>query len=439
MGDKAEKILFAVDIGSSSVKAMLASVNKNGTLHILGMEEEATKPNSIEKGIITNSSDISASLRTIREKMLNRISHKDELHEAYICLGGRQSQMVTTSVKRDLISKYYFTEKLFEDMKQECFRKIEGKYPEIKVMTADPIMYVLDGEPQDYHPASDQKAQVIEIHYNVYVANKDLLEQTIGAFNRAGISIKQYWVRPKAQLEALVVDEDQANTDGCAIIDCGSQTTTLTVYRNKRHLFSRVLPLGGYNITRDIQTLNVDMRNAERLKIRFGQAAERLVKESQTIAVPSTNPNNERELVNTILLAHNIEMRLGEIFTPVMSVIERLRDDVSVIYLTGGAAQLQGLRDYLQAQTNIPVKYASHADWLDTATDKMCYFPQYSALVGTVLLGHSYDGERFYNSPIRDIKGGKKKKRRTISKIMSDSFSDIKSGLQSLFTDNDNK
>ena len=80
---------------------------------------------------------------------------------------------------------------------------------------------------------------------------------------------------------------------------------------------------------------------------------------------------------------------------------------------------LQGIGEYVQGKTSIPVMYGSHATWLTPDTpDEMC-MPAYSSLVGTLLLGASYRASHpimkpTSNSLIKILKGKLEEKALTL-------------------------
>ena len=52
---------------------------------------------------------------------------------------------------------------------------------------------------------------------------------------------------------------------GCALVDFGADTTTISVYKNNILRYLSVLPLGGNTITRDITSLQMEEQDAEKL------------------------------------------------------------------------------------------------------------------------------------------------------------------------------
>ena len=177
---------------------------------------------------------------------------------------------------------------------------------------------------------------------------------------------------------------------GCAILDLGAQTTTLTVYKGNQYLYNKVVPIGGYDITRDIEQIGVSLAYAEQLKCKYGWACARLVPTNNRFRIPAPGmPQGEVALLATEL-ADIISARLEQIITPLMEVLNKEADRFKILYVTGGGAMLQGIIEYLQSKTPIQVMYGSHALWLTQDTpDEIC-MPTYSSLVGTLLLGASY-------------------------------------------------
>jgi cell division protein FtsA len=170
----------------------------------------------------------------------------------------------------------------------------------------------------------------------------------------------------------------------------GAQTTTLTVYKGNQYLYNKVVPLGGYDITRDIEQIGISLAYAEQLKCKYGYASADMVSTNHRFRLPApTMPQGEVAVMATEI-ADIISARLEQMLTPLLDVLNAEASRFRVLYVTGGAAMLQGLVEYIQAKTSIPVMYGSHASWLTTDTpDEMC-MPTYSSLVGTLLLGADY-------------------------------------------------
>jgi len=379
--------LCAVDIGSSGIRAMAATENPDGTLHILGMES-VSKYGPVERGIIIQKTEVGMMLRRLMLLLSNRIGTREPVDSVFLTVGGKLLQQKEVSVKRDLISKNYIADKLLQAMQNESRDKIEDRYSTMAVLSTEPIKYLLDGIEQTEVPSKNQKARFIEVLYNVFVGKIESRDNTRGSFDRANISIEQQWVRPDALLAALADNSDMDK--GCAIIDFGAQTTTMSVYKDDRFVYTRVIPVGGYDINANIQTQGVSFDIAEKLKQNFGYAAEEFVEQNRLLEVRSAVAEGQKVRIKTSTLAQLIQMKLFEAVNPLMQDLKQYESGIGKVYITGGACKLQGLQEYLQAMTTLPVEYGSHAAWLEETAPDDYYYPENTSLIGTLALAAEY-------------------------------------------------
>ncbi len=386
--------LVAVDAGSASIRVMAAEQNSDSTLHILGVET-LSKARAIEKGIITNSTEVGGAIRHLLTLLRNRIGMPSDttLSSAFVTLGGYKMQATKVVVKRDLLSRNAVPQSLLDTMLGECKSKIANHYPELVVISAEPIRYILDSGEQNEAPTIEQRTRYITIEYDVFVCQKEAVDKMIGSFERANVGIESSMARPQALLTALCNDDDMA--DGVAILDFGHQTTTLSIYKGEQFRMTQVVPLGGYHITRDIQDTQISFANAEAVKHRFGCALESSITQTQTLNIRSDKTPEGKVQLSTSLLARIIQARLEEIVKPLLRKVRDFQagETLSKIYVTGGGAMLREILPFIQQYTTIPVEYGSHADWLEIEVEDEFYQPQYAALIGTLVEGATYREE----------------------------------------------
>ena len=378
--------LVAVDLGSHGVRAMAAEMTTGGLLRILGVET-SNKFECVERGIVTNTSDAGFMINEVLKKLSNRV-RVEALPSAFVCVGGRTMQVVAVHSTRDQVRRKEIAQPLLDAMEVECKQKIEARNPDVAVLDLVPYFYKLDGVEQEHQPTENQRAALVEAHFIAFVGKKDLEQKIVDSFNRSAKRLEHIYVRPDALMNAITTDEDMAN--GCAILDMGAQTTTLTVYKGNQYLYNKVVPLGGYDITRDIEQIGISLAYAEQLKCKYGYASADMVSTNHRFRLPApTMPQGEVAVMATEI-ADIISARLEQMLTPLLDVLNAEASRFRVLYVTGGAAMLQGLVEYIQAKTSVHVMYGSHASWLTTDTpDEMC-MPTYSSLVGTLLLGADY-------------------------------------------------
>ncbi len=389
--------LVAIDMGSDGVRAMAAKKVGDDLFHILGAEQSHKYP-SIEKGVVTQTSNAGYMISEVLRLLANRIKI-DNLPTAFVTVGGKSMHIVHVLSKRDQIHAHPVSVQLLQSMEGECKRKLETKHPGLVVLGLVPAYFVLDGVEQEQVPTNDQPAVMVEAHYIAFYARKEVELQLQKSFDQAGRSIEQSFVRPEALLSAFALtDGEQILQDGCAVLDFGAQTTTLTIFKRTTYLFNQVVPLGGYNITRAIAQQGVSDATAEQLKCRYGFAAPSLVEKNLKLSIG--NDVTGKVVFTSASLAGIIEQKLEEILAPLLPELTKYENRIETLYVTGGGSMLNGLVEYLQQRTVLRVMYGAHAGVLDTTTDPDFCQPVYSSLVGTLILGDGYRSDH-KGAPIR--------------------------------------
>ncbi len=384
--------LVAIELGSDSIRAMAARRLDTDLFQILGVEERAQKMGNVcvEQGIITQSSNTGYAIAEVLKLLANRI-HEDELPTAFVALGGQSMQIVSVHSKRDQARKKEVSQQLLDDMEEECKRKIEQHNPEVAVLGLVPSYFTLDGVEQDDMPTPDQRAAIVEANYIAFYGRKAIDTQLQKAFSQAGRSIEHAFVRPEALLSTFATcDGNHVLMDGCAVLDMGAQTTSLTVYKGGQYLLNKVVPKGGYHITRMLEQQGMSFQTAEVLKKRFGVASPALVEKNIRLRIPGLPGAEEDLVITTEQLAEAIEMKLRELLAPLMDEIKKVEDRIKILYITGGASMMTGMAEYIQQQTRVRVQYGAHNLLLHRDTDEKYLSPAYTSLIGTILLGQDY-------------------------------------------------
>ncbi|MBR4432603.1 MAG: rod shape-determining protein [Paludibacteraceae bacterium] len=384
--------LVALDLGSGSVRALAARRMAPDLFQILGVEERPQKLGNVcvEQGIITQSSNAGYVIAEVLKLLANRIG-VDELPTAFISVGGQSMQIVAVHSKRDQARRKEISQELLDDMERECKEKIEARNPEVAVLGLVPSFFKLDGVEQDEVPSPEQRAALVEAHYIAFYGRKALDTQLQKSFSQAARSIEHAFVRPECLLSAFATcDGNHVLMNGCAVLDFGAQTTSLTVYKGGQYLLNKVVPKGGYHITRMLEQQGMSFNTAEVLKCNYGCAAPEYVQKNVRLRVPAAPEIGGDLVIAANELSEAIEIKLQEILAPLIEELKKVEDRISTLYITGGGSMLQGMAEYIQSLTPVRVQYGAHNLLLHRDTDDKYLSPQYTSLVGTILLGQDY-------------------------------------------------
>ena len=392
--------LVAIELGSYGVRSMAVERTAEGWLRVLGVEA-SNRNTSVERGVITNTSNASYGISESLKLLANRIQHP-QLTKAFVALGGRSMKVVEVVSRRNQVHKKEIQQYLFDEMDAECKQKIEKHNPQVAVLALIPYAYVLDGVAQDEVPTPTQRAAEIEVKYVAFVGVKELEQKVLDSFVRVPKHIEHTYARPDALLCALATDEDLKN--GCAILDMGAQTTTLTVFKDNKYVYNKVVSQGGYDVTRDIELLGISFAYAERLKCNYGSTFVEEGSANRCFRIPDPNAPEGVVVLRYSDVVNAIVGRLYQTLAPLMSDLQAYENSIGVLYITGGASMLSGMPEFVQEQTAVPVMYGSHAAWLTSDTpDEFCA-PNYSSLIGTLILGALYRDTHPMAEPVDDLR-----------------------------------
>ncbi|MDD3077680.1 MAG: cell division protein FtsA [Paludibacter sp.] len=398
----------AIDLGSSCISAMAAEIQENGALKILAVESKPTTPEEITHGIITQVSGTAFKISEII-KLIQNSARISEIDQISISIGARSLKNIGVSVSRFVTTNKIVTSSLIDEMILECEKKVQGS--NVAIYDIIPLNYELDGHTTN--EPINQTATQITGHYNVIYGSEVIALGIDKCFDRTlGIVLDHAPLSIEA-LSAAVLDESDRE-DGCALIDFGAATTTLGIYKHGVLQQLSVIPLGGKNITQDIQELGISLTHAEKFKHLKGCAMENKIENPVYIQIPSIEAEKPPVKISTKFLATIIEARIEEILQPVFEAINTYPESLEAgIVITGGASKLNNLIDYIFEKTGMYTRFGSHEEWLSEKSNPELADPAYSQLIGTIALTHEYRQlhPKVANPETTETDGGKAKEK----------------------------
>ncbi|WP_306117728.1 MULTISPECIES: cell division protein FtsA [unclassified Roseitalea] len=216
------------------------------------------------------------------------------------------------------------------------------------VMHLIPVDHTLDGERGIVDPRG-MIGNELTLNMHLVAADAAPVRNLELAINRAHLSIETLVATPYASgLSTLVDDELEL---GCACVDMGGGTTSLSIFAERRFVHTELIPVGGHHVTMDIaRGLNCRLDDAERLKVMHGSVIATSVDDRDMIQIASMDEEDARagHQVPRSLLNRIIAARVEETLEMLRERIDRSGYSSVVgkrVILTGGAAQLGGLAD----------------------------------------------------------------------------------------------
>ena len=184
----------------------------------------------------------------------------------------------------------------------------------------------------------------LEVETHIVTASATAVQNLTKCVAAAGVKIDELVVDSLASAEAVLSETEKEL--GVAVADIGAGTIDLALFQDGSPFHTRVLPVGGANVTNDVAIgLKTSIQVAEELKISHGTCDLRAIDEDEQISVSVLGEDAGRT-VSRLEVSQIIEARMRETF-------ELLRNEIRAagvgmlpagIILTGGARAARGCR-----------------------------------------------------------------------------------------------
>lgn len=376
-----QEIYVAVDLGNSQMRMMAASKDEEGKLNILGIETAKPKDETIQNGIIKNSSEVAWSINDLAIKLTNKLNNGQDINGLYISVNGRTLRTIRGKVQRTFESPTEITRNDLNSLKQELYsKKIEGK--DIYGVTNEE--YVIDGD--IVRNPEGMLCRNIEANYLIVYARNDIRISIDKCFDRIAQNKMDEIPAPMAIAAAVTSADDKQL--GCAVLNFGAATTTVAVYQDNYLRHMAIIPFGSNHITSDLKYLNLSFDKAEKIKCQLGTPIANEQSALTTHTIKGKAGEEDRKIKSSDMISI-IEARLSEIVTLCMNEIKRSgyidRLQAGII-VTGGGSKMKDFIPFMRQKTQMDVRFGSHTDLLSASTPAEYQATEYSLLVGLLHL-----------------------------------------------------
>ena len=337
----AKEFIVAIELGSSKVTGIAGQKNLDGSIQILAVVKEESSA-FIRKGVVYNIDKTAQCLTSIIKKLETQL--KTEIRQVYVGIGGQSIRSVRNVISKDLPNESIVTQEMVIEL-MDANRNMT--YPDQEILDAAVQEYKVGSQFQ-IDPVGIQATRLEGNFLNI-LERKAFYKNLNKCFETADINIAEMYLAPLALADSVLTEAEKRS--GCALVDLGADTTTVSVYSKNilRHL--AVIPLGSNNITKDIATLQMEESDAERMKLKYA-AAYTDNNDIDNDLNYSIDPERQIESRKFIEI---VEGRLEEIIENVWYQIPSEFYDklLGGIILTGGGSNLKNIEKAFNNHTHV--------------------------------------------------------------------------------------
>jgi len=381
-------IIVGLDIGTSKICAIVGALGEENEIDIIGIGIHPSK--GLKKGVVVNIDSTVDSIKKAIEEA--ELMAGIEIDSAYVSITG--------SHIKGLNSHGIIAIKNKEVVQSDIERVIDAAKAMAMPFDREIIHvlsqeFVIDEQDGIKDPLGISGVR-LEGKVHIVTGAATSLQNIVKCVNKGNIEVKDIVLDQLASSEAVLTPDEQEL--GVVIVDIGGGTTDIALFYDGSVRHTSVLPIGGNHVTNDIAIgLKTPSVEAEKIKKRYGCAMTSLVKEDETIEVPSVGGRMPRTLSRKIL-SEIIEPRIKELFTLVkkellMSGFNELI--ASGVVITGGAAIMEGMSEIGEQTFELPVRVGMPigiGGLVDVVNS-----PMYATGVGLVLYGYNNQNNGKFN------------------------------------------
>ncbi len=391
----------AIDIGNSKIATIVARVGNEGELKILG--SGIVPSQGMNKGRIERIDEVQAAISSSLEEAQRYIG-RGVVSGVYVGTSGTHIACLNT---KDVVNTPGDVKDINTHLLGQLMR---SPFPQVdqsqEVLHIIPIGYEVDGMSGIRNPVG-LHAEQVQVESHVVLGDAISLKNTIKAVEASRVTVQSLVLQSLASAEATVTGDEREM--GTVFVDIGSGTTDLLIYRQGSPWYSTVIPVGGNQLTKDLQVaLGTSFYLAEEVKLRWGHVMPELIRGEQEVVLPSYQGQPKR-VVRRGQIAEPLQVRAVEMLKQIVLKVRQSglsQFPPGGLVITGGVAEMAGLPELAAKTLGEPVRIA-HPRGIAGLPSNLRKSAM-SAAVGLLLWGIQHQGEkRLYKNGERTLWGRK--------------------------------
>ncbi len=382
---RVEKLISAIDIGSSKVSALIAGQTDSGELLVLGTGQRESR--GVTRGCIADIEQAELSVRHAVEQAERIAGTNIDRVWVGMSSGGLDSLLAPVEIE---LGGDRITQDDIDQLLQAGRANIQtgGKMP----LHIQPTLYSLDGVGGVANPLG-LHADRLGVDIHVVLADQSPVRNIDMTARAAHLDVESVVVAPVATGRACLTAEERDL--GVALVELGASITNVSVFIGGMLVGLETIQKGASDITADIaSTFGIRLAQAERLKCFHGSALTSPRDYQEVLEVGPDENGNE-------VAAHAPRITKAQLNAVVCQRVDSTVSDIGralkalgfsgpsshQVVLTGGGAELKGIAEHMQGALGRTVRIGKPMGL--SGLPEAHSGPAFSTLVGLILYAAS--------------------------------------------------
>ena len=332
------EILSSLDIGSSTIKLVVAEI-LNGNTNILCAIDEPSR--GVKKGEIVNLDEAEYAIKKILKRAEENLGVK--INKLLISVCENICDFSIGEAQIDISEDGEVNSTSIQKVLQQSYK---GNLPQgNELVTIVPIKYKIDDI--SYPNPKGVKGNSLQVKSVIVSVPKLSIYNVAKILEKCGCEVVDVMIPSMSAYYGnkdylLSKSESLVNDNTGVVIDIGSDTMNIGVINKGIIVNNKVLSIGGSLIEQDIAFIyKVDVDKAKEIKEKFALANKRNASPKSNMEV--VNTLGEKKVINQYEVTEVVMSRLHEILNMAKNEINYLtKKEISYIIITGGLSEFKG-------------------------------------------------------------------------------------------------
>ncbi len=394
-----DKIITAIDVGSSKVTTIIAVIEENSAPNIIGVSSITSK--GIRKGQVVDIEEAVKSITASLESAERMAGYS--VGSAFVTAAGTH---IESQNSKGVVA---VSDPNGEISQEDVLRVVEAaraiSIPSSReIIHVIPRYFIIDSQSGIKDPVGMNGVR-LEVETHIVTGATTALRNIAKCVSSVGVDVDGMVFSGLASSYSALTDTEREL--GVILVDFGGGTTDVTIFTDGAPAHCAVLPIGARNVTNDLAIgLRISLESAEKIKLILSKNPKVAVELNQEGEVVDQKESDKLDLAGLgieedlrnvskkTLTDGIIKPRLREILNMVKLEIQKsgyLGLTPSGVVLTGGGSQTFGFVDLAKQELGMPVRlgYPQGAKGL---VDEIAS-PAYAASLGLIIYGSQFKQE----------------------------------------------
>ena len=406
-----DKIICGIDVGSSKIATLIASVDENGKINLIGVSSTLSK--GVRKNQVVDIDEAVSAITDSVEASERMAGYS--ISSAFVSLSGPQIE----SINQHAVVAVSEPE---GEIKESDIQRVNEAARAIPLPSSREILHVIprtfivDGQEGIKDPIGMTGVR-LETETHIITGSTTSMRNLVKCVSEVGIDVLELVFSGIAASIAILTDTEKEL--GVVLVDIGGETTDVVIFIDGSISFSSVISIGARHITSDMAVgLRISLESAEKIKLFLGKAQktpalaeqkeEEIVKggakkkEDEVLDIKSLSIIEDIQKISKRSVVDGIiKPRLQEIFKYVGKEIKKSGFGAQIpsgLVICGGGAQTTGVIDQAKYVLGFPARLGA-IEGLSGLVEEIDS-PSFASAAGLILYGATQGSSQSLRIPV---------------------------------------